>query len=176
MEQKQKFKVAQKGFTSLNLLNINSFIIVENFDNVPIPKDLIYIEIAQGITQNGKRAYDTKNSITMKFSSFELRSLAVACKMLRAAKVSKYIKYSDPILNGSSGNKKTLTINYQGKNPDISNSKSAFYINVTEGDKKANYSFNSYEFPAFIDVIDDISSKVDTYLYQKQRELYKSNY
>lgn len=177
----ERKKIAQKGFTSLNLLNINSYIEYEQLNNsTVIPKDVIYIEIANGKRTDSGTKYDMQNKFFITFNTFELRALAFACKAIRTAKKSKYIKYADTKLSGSQQVcKKTFNLTYEKKDDTI------FYLNAStnyqntqiqnqsnpSNSQNYSYAFNTYEFPAFISILEDIAQTVDKYFYAEQRRI-----
>ena len=169
---KELYKVASRGFTSQNLLNINAYVQLKNKDGSEILSDIIYFEVSKGVRNENSRGfiYDTDNKISMKFNSYELRALCFALRTLHSKKVCNYKKYSDPVLSGSQGNKKEITLAFS-KNNDESDK---FYINFEEKNVlQVGIAFDTYELPAFVGSIEKIANEVDERLYSYQRALDK---
>lgn len=170
---KTLYKVAQRGFNSQNLLNINAYIQQKEINGSQVLSDVIYLEATKGIkNENGHGIkYDTENKITMKFNSYELRVLCFALRTLHSKKKCDYKKYSEPMLSGSPGNKKTLSL-ASSENENVG---FQFYINIEEKENlKIGILFDYFELPAFVGSIEKIADEVDVTLYSYQRKLDKN--
>lgn len=159
------YKVAQKGFNSNNLLNINA-LIERKEENPNILFDVIYMEFYEGKkVNNAYSGYDKTNKINVKFNSYELRIFCYALKSLVASEKSDYKKYSNPALASSNDGVKEITFGF-------SNSK--YWINVEEiNKKKFGIGFTLFELKALIDSLVVIANEVDEVLYQYQRAIDK---
>ena len=168
---KALYKVAQRGFNSQNLLNINAYVQQKDTSGSQVLSDVIYLEAAKGVkNENGSGIkYDIENKITMKFNSYELRVLCYALRTLHSKKKCDYKKYSEPMLSGSPGNKKTLSL------ASTDNESIQFYINIEEKEVlKIGIVFDNFELPAFVGSLEKIADEVDSTLYSYQRKLDKN--
>lgn len=166
MNTNTRYKVAQKGFPSNHLLNINAVIEGKKENGKDILADVIYVEFAEGIKRNNVYSgYDTDNKIAFKFTSYELRILKYELKKLISSSKSDYKKHHNPSLASSSDGIKEIT---------LASSNNTFYINAEEkGNKKFGIAFNSLELRAFMDCLDLIAKETDEVLYKYQRALDK---
>lgn len=173
MTNKILYKVAQKGFNSQNLLNINAYVQQkENQNGSVVLSDIIYIEATKGIKQqNGSGfKYNPENKIIMKFNSYELRVLCYALRTLHSKKKCDYKKYSDPTLSGSPGNRKILSLAANENEGVIQ-----FFINIEEKDNfNIGIIFDNFELPALVGSIEKIADEVDETLYSYQRKYDKN--
>ncbi|PHR71095.1 MAG: hypothetical protein COA66_10260 [Arcobacter sp.] len=165
----KKYRVAQKGFQSKNLLNISAFITVTKNSSsaYPVCKDLVYLEFYNGIRNASGFSYDYNNRISMKMDSYELRRLVHGCKELLRSGKTNYKNYTDPNLTRTSnGYKKTLTL---GVKEDPSKG-SNYFINM-ETNAAINISFDVYGFASFCDITNKIAEECESVLYNYQRKM-----
>lgn len=158
-----RYKVAQKGFAGNHLLNINA--VIENKDESPaVLSDVIYMEFAEGIKKNNVYCgYDTKNKISVKFNSYELRIFRFALRSLISNKKSDYKKYNNPSLSNSTDGVKEISLGF---------STDKFWINIEEaGNKKFGIAFDILELRALIETLELISKETDEVLYKYQRAM-----
>jgi hypothetical protein len=166
MNTNTRYKVAQKGFPSNHLLNINAVFEGKKENGRDILSDVIYVEFAEGVKRNNVYSgYDTENKIAFKFNSYEIRVLKYELKKLISSGKSEYKKHHNPSLASSNDGVKEIT---------LASNNTAFYINVEEREnKKFGISFNSSELRAFMDCLELIAKETDEVLYKYQRALDK---
>jgi len=157
----KRYKVAQKGFPSNNLLNINA---VVELDDESVLKDVIYIEFFEALTKNNIHiGYDKDNKIAVKYNSHSLRVLKHNLKSLVVAKKSIYKKYSNSKLSNKTESElvKEVTLGY---------SKEKYWINIEViGGKKFGVSFDIFEIKSLIEALELISNECDSILFKYQR-------
>ncbi|AXH16372.1 hypothetical protein CP985_03230 [Malaciobacter mytili LMG 24559] len=157
-----RIKIAQKAFKKLTMLNINACLEYEK-GKAKYAEDVIYIEL---FPMTPQKTYDSKNKISMKYNSFELRGLAVALKELFQKKETSYVKHTDPSLSSSSGNKKTLSISTRNS--------TLFSINIAvKGATGIFIEFDKYEIISLAQCIEKIADEVDTFHYNYQQYIDK---
>lgn len=161
------YKVAQKGFASNHLLNINA-LIERKEDNPNILSDVIHMEFYEGKKVNGVYSgYDKNNKINVKFNSYELRTFCYALRSLISLGKSEYKKYNNPALASSNGGVKEITFGFTPGD-------STYWINIVEANKKKfGIGFGLFELKALIDSLIIIANEVDETLYQYQRAVDK---
>jgi hypothetical protein len=165
-ELKHLFRVAQKAFKAKNMLNIESN--VEATKNGPelnyysFLEDVIFFKLVPGIQGNGRYTYDTKNQLVMQMNFDELRQLMYACKELYKTGKSNFKNYTDPVLTSTAtGNKKELSLGI---------GEGTYFINMSSGNIKLSFNFNTYSFLSFIDTLESIADETERILYTYQRK------
>ena len=155
------YKVAQKGFKSQNLLNINAVIASKEVNNNLYFDDIVYLDFSKGTNTNNVKSYDTNNKIAMKLDCFEFGAFLYACKEILKRKETSYVKYTEPGLANSSGAKKKLTLGLKD---------GTYFINIEEKEiNKIGIGFTMYEFASFIDRGIKICEELDSTVFSYQR-------
>ncbi len=159
------FRVAQKAFKAKNMLSIESNIQASKksfeMNHYSFLENIIYFKLANGIGDNGRFTYDTKNQIVMQLNSNDLRSLMYACKELYQNKVSNFKLFTQPGLsNNTQTAKKILSLAYQ----DV------YFLNIDFGNVKSSFIFDKYLFLSFIDSLKIICDETEKILYNYQRK------
>lgn len=165
-ELKHLFRVAQKAFKAKIMLNIEANI--EATKNSPdlnyysFLEDVIFFKLAPGTQGNGRYTYDTKNQLVMQMNFDDLRQLMYACKELYKTGKSNYKNYTDPGLTSTAvGNKKELSLGI---------GEGTYFINMSSGNIKLSFNFNTYAFLSFIDTLESIADETERILYTYQRK------
>jgi hypothetical protein len=163
---KHLFRVAQKAFKAKNMINVESNI--EATKNNPehnyysFLEDVIFFKIAPGTKSTEKYTYNTKNQIVMQMNFDDLRQLMYGCKELYKTGKTDYKNYTDPNLTSTStGNRKELS---------LGRLEGAYFVNITSGETKYSFNFNTYSFLSFIDSLKIISDETERILYTYQRK------
>lgn len=165
-EEPRKIKVAQKGFNGKNLMTISCYIEEQIlFDRSP--KDSVFSDI---IFMEFTPDYVAKEKEVMLVNSIDLRSMAYAVKETLKLGSSPYKKYSDPKKAGASGSRKDITFaKKEGGDAPL------YYINLTTGAKKIAFSFDTYAFASFSDMLVLLAEETEKALYSLQRKAFSSS-
>lgn len=149
---KQKIKVAQKGFGEKHFLEISSYVEFTPEENYTRASDLIFLEISPN--------FDRKKKVVMRIDTMDLRALSYAIKECIKNGSSPYKKFTDPKLSGGNGNKKELSVAKDDKNG---------YINIKEGSNSIGFAMDFYSYISFADIIVLMAETTERMVYQYQR-------
>lgn len=148
-----KIKVAQKGFSGKNYLEISCYIEVEEMEGYVLLKDLIFFELSPNFNRHKK--------LKMKISSIELRALSIAIKECLRKGETEYKKFTDKKLHDGEGNKKNLTVARDTK---------TLYINFNEDNQTTGYGMDFYSALAFADIIVLMAETTEKAIYHHQHK------
>lgn len=151
-QENERFKVAQKGFTSKNYFEISCNIEIDRSGPYPIASDLIFFEISPGYKRN--------KALRMKLGTIDLRNISLAIKECLQKGETKYRKYTDPTLAGGSGKKNEISIAIDDK---------TLYVNIKSGDEKIGFGFDFWSATSAANMITLMAEETERALYRYQR-------
>jgi len=124
-------------------------------------KDVVILEVREGVTANGRRSYSKETGIRMLGDATDLRALAHAIRGLVSHRQSTFKKFTDPsrAKQGAGGGKeKMLTLGYaNGK----------FYVNMSQH-KKIGVFYDAFTMLAMADQLQHIAECLELALFRRQ--------
>jgi len=156
----QKFPIAYRGYSSQSFISVSSFLEYESY-----AKDIIFVELRNGIKENNMYRYDKKNSIIMLFNAIELRALSYAMKEMLKRKDNElgYKKFTN------SGSVSELYLGYGN-----SEGKEGYFINAKSSGKTISVKAEKWDFASLADSFSIIADDTERALYKFQRMVKKN--
>ena len=147
--------VANRGYSAHSLFYVSANIGFTNYI-----KEVVFVEIRNGVRNGDLFQYSKDDNIKMKFDSIELRALAYAMKEILKHK-SNELGYSKFTKTGNM--RKKLVLGYTPAKK--ASEQDTFYININD----YSVAIPKYDFAALADSLMLIANETETIFYKYQR-------